>query len=142
MDPSDLKKQLNNTERLIALLDALKAPKVSVSQQGRGDRSSGSYNDLLDPSNSVTYCDDSDGNKAILSGLLSNLNDRQRRILELRYGLSGEKPQTLQEVGEVFSVSKERIRQIEKDALRKIGELVNQHGAGPNPNPDQTPDVS
>ena len=45
---------------------------------------------------------------------------RERRILELRYGLGGEIPRTLDEVGQTFNVTRERIRQIENQTLKKI----------------------
>ena len=48
------------------------------------------------------------------------LNYRERTILEMRFGLNGEEPKTLEEVGKVFNVTRERIRQIEAKALRKI----------------------
>ena len=51
---------------------------------------------------------------------LASLTFRERRVLELRYGLGGEAPATLEEVGRVFNVTRERIRQIEKDSLRKL----------------------
>ena len=48
------------------------------------------------------------------------LNYREKTILELRFGLNDGKPKTLEEVGKVFNVTRERIRQIEAKALRKI----------------------
>ena len=49
-----------------------------------------------------------------------NLKEREREVIYLRYGLTGEKPKTLEEVGKIFHVTRERIRQIEAAALRKI----------------------
>ena len=51
---------------------------------------------------------------------LENLSYRERRVLELRYGLGGEHPCTLGEVGRTFNVTRERIRQIEHKALGKL----------------------
>jgi RNA polymerase primary sigma factor len=51
---------------------------------------------------------------------LSDLSERERRIIQLRYGLEDNIPRTLEEVGKVFSVTRERIRQIEAKALRKL----------------------
>jgi len=61
---------------------------------------------------------------AALTSCLDSLGDRQRRVLELRYGLHGGRPRTLDEVGVVFNVSRERIRQIEKQSLKKLGALA------------------
>jgi RNA polymerase primary sigma factor len=52
---------------------------------------------------------------------LEALPDRERRVIELRYGLRGEHPQTLEEVGRAFGVTRERIRQIENNTLKKLG---------------------
>ena len=52
--------------------------------------------------------------------LLSMLAERERRVIELRFGLNGEQPRTLDEVGREFNVTRERIRQIEAKALRKL----------------------
>jgi RNA polymerase sigma factor (sigma-70 family) len=48
------------------------------------------------------------------------LNDREREIVRLRYGLDRGEPRTLEEVGIVLSVTRERIRQIERSALAKL----------------------
>jgi RNA polymerase primary sigma factor len=54
---------------------------------------------------------------------LENLSYRERRVLELRYGLGDEHPRTLDEVGRTFNVTRERIRQIEHQALKKLQNL-------------------
>jgi RNA polymerase primary sigma factor len=54
---------------------------------------------------------------------LENLSYRERRVLELRYGLGGEHPRTLDEVGRTFNVTRERIRQIEHLSLKKLQNL-------------------
>jgi RNA polymerase primary sigma factor len=61
-----------------------------------------------------------------LRDALENLSYRERRVLELRYGLGDEHPRTLDEVGRRFNVTRERIRQIENQSLRKLQAL---HGA-------------
>lgn len=52
--------------------------------------------------------------------VLSTLSDRERRVLEERFGLKDGRPKTLEEVGRTFAVTRERIRQIEAKALRKL----------------------
>jgi len=61
--------------------------------------------------------------KATLKRVLQSLSYRERRVLELRYGLNGEHPRTLDEVGREFNVTRERIRQIENQSLRKLEAL-------------------
>jgi len=54
---------------------------------------------------------------------LESLSDRERRVLELRFGLNGEPPRSLDEIGRAFNVSRERIRQIENQSLKKLRSL-------------------
>jgi RNA polymerase primary sigma factor len=62
--------------------------------------------------------------KETLEKILSQLSPRERRVLELRYGLNGEHPRTLDEVGRAFNVTRERIRQIENQSLKKLRALA------------------
>jgi RNA polymerase primary sigma factor len=62
--------------------------------------------------------------KATLQRVLGTLSSRERRVLELRYGLNGEHPRTLDEVGRTFNVTRERIRQIENQSLKKLRALA------------------
>ncbi len=55
-----------------------------------------------------------------ISEVLSTLTPREQRVLELRFGLDDGRARTLEEVGQVFGVTRERIRQIEAKALRKL----------------------
>ncbi|MEQ8764755.1 MAG: RNA polymerase sigma factor RpoD/SigA [Planctomycetota bacterium] len=52
--------------------------------------------------------------------VLKTLTDRERKILELRYGLNDQRPHTLEEISRKFHVSRERIRQIQQKSLRKL----------------------
>lgn len=58
--------------------------------------------------------------KENIDEVLSALSDREAKVLEMRFGLRGQKPMTLEEVGREFGVTRERIRQIEAKALRKL----------------------
>jgi RNA polymerase primary sigma factor len=62
--------------------------------------------------------------KETLEKILSQLSQRERKVLELRYGLNGEHPRTLDEVGRAFNVTRERIRQIENQSLKKLRALA------------------
>ncbi len=59
-----------------------------------------------------------------LRTILGALSERERRVLELRYGLDGQQPRTLDEVGRAFNVTRERIRQIEHQGLKKLRALA------------------
>jgi RNA polymerase primary sigma factor len=58
--------------------------------------------------------------KEQMNEILSGLSDRERKVLEMRFGLKDGTARTLEEVGQEFGVTRERIRQIEAKALRKL----------------------
>ena len=60
--------------------------------------------------------------------VLESLPERERRVIELRYGLTGDQPCTLEEVGRAFGVTRERIRQIENNTLKKLETLPEAQG--------------
>jgi RNA polymerase primary sigma factor len=59
-----------------------------------------------------------------LRSILDALSPRERQVLEMRYGLDGRQPRTLDEVGRAFNVTRERIRQIEHQSLKKLRVLA------------------
>ena len=61
-----------------------------------------------------------EGVKRQVGAALGSLTERERRVLELRYGIGGGEGRTLEAVADEFGVSRERIRQIEAKALRKL----------------------
>jgi RNA polymerase primary sigma factor len=62
-----------------------------------------------------------------LSDALAELPARERRVLELRFGLHDDQPKTLREIGEVMGLSRERVRQIESRALNKLRRSHQKH---------------
>jgi RNA polymerase sigma factor (sigma-70 family) len=60
------------------------------------------------------------GLREVVSSVLSELSDREYTIVELRFGLNGEEPRTLEEVGAIFGLTRERIRQIEAKTMAKL----------------------
>ncbi|OAY41019.1 RNA polymerase sigma factor sigF, chloroplastic isoform X1 [Manihot esculenta] len=61
-------------------------------------------------------------------GLLNILNLKERQIIRLRYGIEDGKPKSLSEIGNVFGLSKERVRQLESRALYKLKQCLGSHG--------------
>lgn len=64
-----------------------------------------------------------------LRSMMGDLSDREREILARRYGLGLAEPETLQTISDQLGISRERVRQIEKSALKKLQQL---HSAGKN----------
>ncbi|MCX7024972.1 MAG: sigma-70 family RNA polymerase sigma factor [Spirochaetes bacterium] len=58
-----------------------------------------------------------------LGSVLKNLNQREKTIITLRYGLNGEGPRTLEETGRLLGITRERVRQIQEKAIQKLKEL-------------------
>lgn len=58
--------------------------------------------------------------RKLLMGMLGDLDDKERQVLVMRFGLDGNEPHTLKEVGDHLGLSRERIRQIETHALKKL----------------------
>jgi len=56
--------------------------------------------------------------------MLDKLPEKERRVIELRFGLRGEEPRTLREIGEILNISRERVRQLETRALRKLRNMA------------------
>jgi RNA polymerase sigma factor (sigma-70 family) len=73
-----------------------------------------------EPANAMTL--DRDAIKRALEALLPTLPERDRKVIEWRFGLDGAEPRTLAQVGERLGVSRERVRQIEKQALAILAE--------------------
>jgi RNA polymerase primary sigma factor len=63
-----------------------------------------------------------------IENALASLPERERKVIELRFGLTGEQPCTLEEVGKAFGVTRERIRQIENNTLKKLESLPEAQG--------------
>jgi RNA polymerase primary sigma factor len=87
-----------------------------------GDSDETSFGDFIEDKNSENPADRTDHSllKEKLGGALAGLKERERKVLELRFGLKDGIARTLEEVGNQFKVTRERIRQIEAKALRKM----------------------
>jgi RNA polymerase primary sigma factor len=119
--PEDLADEMRlPVSRIQALLQMAHLP-VSLDTP-LGDDGDARIGDLIEDKSAE---DPSDGAslrllKATLDHLLAGLSDRERRILEMRFGLVDGQEHTLGEIGNVYNVSRERIRQIEVKGLRKL----------------------
>ncbi|NNG14754.1 MAG: RNA polymerase sigma factor RpoS, partial [Gammaproteobacteria bacterium] len=63
-----------------------------------------------------------------LDGWLNQLNDKQREVVERRFGLHGYEISTLEEVGNEIGVTRERVRQIQIEALKRLREVLERDG--------------
>lgn len=97
--------------------------KTPVSLQKKvSDSDDATMEDFVEDSDAVDPVETASVNsiKENIASVLNELDDRERRILILRFGLDGDAPQTLEEVGLKFHVTRERIRQLEAKALKKL----------------------
>jgi len=90
-------------------------------------------NSLLDAipdennSDPVTLLQDDDV-RANLDNWLEQLSDKQREVVERRFGLHGYDVSTLEEVGNTIGVTRERVRQIQLEALKKLRDILEKEG--------------
>jgi len=107
-------------ERVRAVLKMAQQP-ISL-QAPVGDSDETSLGDFIEDKNTENPIDITSFAllKDKLTDVLSSLNERERRVLELRFGIGDGYARTLEEVGKQFRVTRERIRQIEAKALRKM----------------------
>ena len=87
-----------------------------------GDEEDSTLSDLIQDSNAVSPegAASLPSWKEVASESLATLSERERRVLELRFGIGNRRPHTLEEVGKEFGVTRERIRQIESATLGKL----------------------
>ena len=113
------KETQQSEERVQELLELVDDPVSLETPVGDGESL---YGDLIEDINSAAP-DERTAQHARareLLGALSQLNPRMQRVLTLRFGLDGESPQTLEEVGTQLGITRERVRQLETRALREL----------------------
>ena len=98
------------------------APCASLDAHTRGEEDRGTLGELIADPASNEHLDSMDRHlqKEHLGTWLSQLNEREQKILRLRFGLEGSEPLTLAEIGRQINVSRERVRQLESKALMKL----------------------
>jgi RNA polymerase primary sigma factor len=106
-------------ERVLELLELMENPVSLETPVGDGESL---YGDLIEDVHALAPHEQSaeQARGRELAGALEQLNPRMRRVLSLRFGLGGESPQTLEEVGTQLGITRERVRQLETRALREL----------------------
>ncbi len=131
-DPTDpeIAKEVNLTERTVTGLRLGKTTTISLHdpiQHGED----GEFRDIIPDDKTVSpdeIVQDEETLKHMLE-LIDHLDDREQAILNLRFGLNGERPRTLEEVSQTIGRTRERVRQIQNQALEKLRMLLEEDGA-------------
>ena len=91
-----------------------------------GDDDSNSYSEIVEDTRAVNPYDELEDKTVtgMLQDMVKHLDDREATILRFRFGLDGGNEKTLEEVGEKFGVTRERVRQIQNLALRKLRKMI------------------
>ncbi len=91
-----------------------------------GDDDSNNFSDVVQDENATSPYDNLEDKTVVsmLQDMVRHLDDREATILRYRYGLDGGTEKTLEEVGEKFGVTRERVRQIQNLALRKLRKMI------------------
>ena len=108
---------------IVKVKEILKISQVPISLQTPiGDEGDTNFGDFIEDKKAVSPANATLHSmlKEEISGVLDTLDNRERKILELRFGINDGSTRTLEEVGSEFNVTRERVRQIESKALRKL----------------------
>jgi RNA polymerase primary sigma factor len=119
--PEEIARELDMELEKVEL--ALKASRRSLSlEKPVGHESDSEFGQFIEDESSEDPLESAslDMLKGDVESVLQGLSAREQRVLELRYGLRGHRAYTLKEVGKIFGLTRERVRQIEKEALRKL----------------------
>ena len=117
----EIAERLGTTKQKVE--EALEISRDPVSMDSPiGEEEDSSLGDFIEDENMLSPSDSADYQmlKKELVNALDTLTDRERKVIELRFGLIDGQARTLEEVGKEFKVTRERIRQIEAKALRKL----------------------
>ena len=107
------------------------APCASLDAHARGEEDRSTLGELIPDPNYDEPMEGMDRSiqKEHLGGWLSQLNEREQKIMRLRFGLDGEEPLTLAEIGRQINVSRERVRQLEAKAILKLRVMTTHQNA-------------
>ena len=126
--PEDLSDEMHlPISRINALLKMARQP-ISLDAPV-GDDGDVNVGDFIEDKNAENPADGTSHSllKEKIEGVLTSLNERERKILEMRFGLVDGYGHTLEEIGQLYHVTRERIRQIEAKALRKLRHPTRAH---------------
>ncbi|NQV04308.1 MAG: sigma-70 family RNA polymerase sigma factor, partial [Candidatus Omnitrophica bacterium] len=109
-----------SVEKVRSILKIAQEP-ISL-QTPIGDEGDTSFGDFIEDKKAVSPANASAYTmlKEEMDKILNTLTEREKRVLRLRFGIGDGYPRTLEEVGSIFNVTRERVRQIEAKALRKL----------------------
>ena len=119
--PEEIAEKMGVTEERVREIQKIAQDPVSL-ETPIGEEEDSHLGDFIEDEKTATPSDSVATTmlKEQLLGVLDTLTPREEKVLRLRYGIDDGKPRTLEEVGKEFNVTRERIRQIEAKALRKL----------------------
>ncbi|MGD9901367.1 MAG: RNA polymerase sigma factor RpoD [Spirochaetales bacterium] len=119
--PKEIAKELNMPEEKVAEIQKIALDPISL-ESPVGEEEDSKIGDFIEDETSLNPAEAA--NRAMLKeqllAVIDTLTPREQKVIRLRYGLDDSHPRTLEEVGREFNVTRERIRQIEAKALRKL----------------------
>ncbi len=121
----DIAKELNYDVSMVEKLIEVSKEMVSLDNtyvNSNGVKDSANMIDLIkdDRTPSIDDILEKDSLKEDITSVLSTLSNKEKDIIECRYGLNGRRPMSLKEIGKRYSLTKERIRQIEKKTISRL----------------------
>ena len=120
-----LNKPIENVERMLGLNERVASTDSSMlSDSGKTLLDTIADQNVPDPTDTLQE----EGVHSNLEDCLSRLSDKQREVVERRFGLHGHSVSTLEQVGQEIGVTRERVRQIQMDALKKLKRILEQEG--------------
>ena len=119
--PEEIAENIGSTPERVREIQKIAQDPVSL-ETPIGEEEDSHLGDFIEDSNAAAPAEVAETNmlKEQLVSVLSTLTPREEKVLRLRYGIDDSHPRTLEEVGKEFNVTRERIRQIEAKALRKL----------------------
>ena len=119
--PEEIAKEMDITEERVREIMKIAQEPVSL-ETPIGEEEDSHLGDFIEDEDALAPADSASYIllKEQLEEVLESLTDREKKVLRLRFGLDDGKARTLEEVGKQFGVTRERIRQIEAKALRKL----------------------